>query len=116
MSKVVDFCIDEDGVVNVEEFNNVKEWENKFEILNEMVFKRMDFRIVEDFDVEKDLECFNYDGGEVEKEKYNKVVNEMREYVKNNENVSIVSFSLEYDISYLILGEEDFGRLLNLYN
>lgn len=112
---MIDICIDEDGIVNVGKFESVIEWNEKLENDFGFSFSDVSWSVVEDFDVEGDKDIFEFEGGGFELEKYNSIVNEVRELKKKNNNLIMVSYSIEYDVSYLVVDEKEFKDLKKVY-
>lgn len=113
MKNVFVFGINEDSLV----FNNEYEsFETFFEkegreycglFLNE-------FMISEEKSVIIDNELFDYEGGEEELEKFENVSIKYNTFLKENGDYILVSFSLEYDNSWILISKNDYEKLLDL--
>ena len=115
MNKVFDIVIDEDGIFNVNEFNNVEEFNDKLGFIVGRVFSsEFNYDIEKDIVVESVEDMFEYDGGEVEYNKFKEYVEKINEFVSNNNDYIIVSYSVEYDVSFLVIKKVDFDNLVEL--
>lgn len=70
--------------------------------------------LVESVYVENKVELFDYDGGEVESAKFDKMCEKYNAFLKNNSEYVLVSFSVEYDTSWLLLKRADYDQLLKM--
>ena len=113
MNKIFDIVIDEDGVFNVNEFNNVEEFNDKLGFIVGRVFSsEFNYDIEKDIVVESVEDLFEYDGGEVEYNKFKDYVKKINEFVSNNNDYIIVNYSVEYDVSFLVINKDDFSKLV----
>ena len=115
MNKIIDIVVDEDGIFSVNEFNNIEEFNDKLGFIVGRVFSsEFNYDIENDIVVESVEDLFEYDGGEVEYNKFKDYVKKINEFVSNNNDYIIVSYSLEYDVSFLVIKKVDFDKLVEL--
>lgn len=115
MNKIIDILIDEDGIFNVNEFNSVEEFSDKLGYIVDRIFNNeFNYEIEKDIVVESVEDLFEYDGGEVEYNKFKDYVKKINEFVSNNNDYIVVIYSLEYDVSFLVINKDDFEKFKEL--
>jgi len=115
MKKVNEIVIDEDGVFGVNEYDNVNGWYNELgEHFGFIFSNEMNYEFIKNIEIENSEYMFEYEGGDVEYNKFKLFCEKVNEFVKNNNNFIIVSYSIEYDVSYLIVEKNEFNKLIEM--
>ena len=116
MSKVIDFFVDEDNLVQFEVIDNVEDFYEKTEYmwgvyseLNDYVVEKGDEVICDGFDDFDDYGEMDLD--EEENVKFEEGKKFINEFLRKNEGYMLLSYSVEYDRSWLVITKEDWNKV-----
>ena len=113
MNKIFSVVINEDSILEIDEFNSVDELFNKLEVIDMIFCDEVNYDINNSIDIESKEECFDYDGGEIEYNRFKEYCEKMNELVSNGDYI-VVEYNVEYDNSFLIIKKDDFNKVVEL--
>ena len=107
-NKVVDLFIDEDGIVGYGEYD-LEGFKEKSKYWLGVFGDKYGVCEVECVEVDENIEmCFDYDGGEEEKEKFLKLSEKLMEM--KGEGDVLLFYGVEYDSSWCLMGRDDWEK------
>ena len=95
MKKVNEIVVDEDGIFGVNEYDNVDGWYNELgENFGFIFSNEMNYEFVENIEVENSKYMFEYEGGDIEYNKFKLYCEKVNEFVKDNNNFIVSKTSI----------------------
>lgn len=112
---VFSFGVDEDSLVFDIKFDTIESFfENTGKHFCGIFLDKYSTELEESVYVEDKDELFDYDGGEVESAKFDEMCEKYSAFLETNSEYVLVSFSVEYDTSWLLLKRADYDQLLKM--
>jgi hypothetical protein len=117
MNKVFVFGVDEDSLVFDIEYDSLDAYFKDHGEHYCGIF--LDEYIIDEvqsvtFDDDTKVEIFDFDGGDIELEKFENLAIKYNTFLKENSEYILVSFGIEYDSSWLLIDKNDYNELLKM--